>query len=445
MKYLARLKEKFLQMPLKIKMDKTLPSFIVGSTCLFLSAFIWWLSTPLQWKVNGYSIPIIGNPLSIEGFTKTFKIFSFGSISFLLCLLSIFFYTTKAFRKLLLFVGILGIMLSVYFIFKLVFLDPKSLETIIYQQNQYNNIFDFSTRFLNNVNLTQSSIVKVDTTLFSNRIKIAVMSISIGWYVTLVGSLLLTTVSRFFFQKGYKRILVISLFLFLLLIFLPYKHLILAEIYVIKANKNLSLGFSEKAAETYNKARVLNPNLSKDLSYVTNVGFADYLNRNESSAAHFFMGKIYQGAGLFRKSLSEYDEAKKDRSLNEIVSRREANLFENEGVKDYKMEKNYTAISNFMNSVKNDPFQFQSHFFLSKIYLDIYKHDQYPTYIESTFLLSLCNEKLLRADIYNLLGDSYYKALRFSEARGVYNKSLQSFHLVRRIINFNAMKGLQGL
>lgn len=83
--------------------------------------------------------------------------------------------------------------------------------------------------------------------------------------------------------------------------------------------------------------------------------------------------------------------------------------------------------------------------FLSKVYLDIHRYDQRQTDIEGLSLLALSNEKLLHADVYNILGDSYYKSLKFDKAREMYGNSRKSFDLVQRIVNYNAMKGLQGL
>jgi hypothetical protein len=57
----------------------------------------------------------------------------------------------------------------------------------------------------------------------------------------------------------------------------------------------------------------------------------------------------------------------------------------------------------------------------------------------------LCNERLSRADVYDILGDSMYKSLEPIEARDMYTKSWRSFLLLRKVINFNGMKGLQGL
>ncbi len=245
---------KLFQMPLKIKTDKALLAVIAGSVCLLLSSFIWWLSTPLQWKVNGYAIPLSGEPLSVQGFTKTFKLLSFGTISLSLFSLSILFYTIKSFRKLLFVVGMLGISLSVYFLIKFIFLEPDSLNTILYQQDQYNNIIQFSETFLINTNIAQSMQVEANFASTIDKIKYCFSFISIGFYTHLFGGLILITASRRFFQTGFKKILITALFFTTVFFIALCSNNIISEFYLLKADKHLFSGDTYKAIEYYKKA-----------------------------------------------------------------------------------------------------------------------------------------------------------------------------------------------
>lgn len=435
-----------LQIPLKIKTDKALLPVIAGSVFFLLSAFVWWLSTPLQWKITGLAIPLSGEPLSPQGFTKSLKLVSFGTISLSLFSTSILFYTIKSLRKLLFFVGLFGIVLSVYFPLKFIFIEPNSLNTILYQQGQYNNIIQFSELFLVDTNIAQSLPGEAGFSYIADKITYCFQFISIGFYTNLMGGILLLTASLRFFINGYKKILIISSMLVsLILTVVLYGHIMASEFYVIEADKQLFSGFPGKAIEFYMKAKTLNPNLDKSDEYIYKLGYANYLIRNNSSIVHFFQGRNYQHIGSFRESLNEYNTAQDDKSLKDVVSKRKANLFISEGLASYGKNENYSAISMFTDATSVDPWQIQSHFFLSKAYLDINRHNQQPSYSESVTILALCGEKLIRADTYNMLGDSYYKSRRFTDAREMYYHSRKSYNYVKKVINFNGLKGMQGL
>lgn len=418
--------------------------FILASVCFLISAFTWWLSTPLQWKINGYAISLIKEISFFHGFTKSFTPFSFGAMSFLLFFFSIFFYCIKPLRKILFLVGICGIALSTYFLLKFVFLDATGINDIQYQQDQYNNMLKFSTKYLTHSNIDQANLIKLS---FGNTIeKIAYLFhwISIGFYTNLLGSFLLIKVSRKFYQKHFGKIAIFSVILLLCLIAALSQNRIVSEMCLLKADKNLFSGSPEEAIDFYKKAQRLNPDLLLNQSYVYKLGFANYLIRKSDSSVHFFKGDNY-ASRFFEESLTEFNIAQEDPAIKKVSSREKVSLFTDAGLKDYGKGHNYTAASKFLNSKEIDSLQKQPYFFLSKLYLDIHRYDQHQTIANGLFFLTLCNERLSRADMYNMLGDSMYKSLDFTEARDMYNKSWRSFQLLRRVVNYNRMKGLQGL
>ena len=250
--------------------------------------------------------------------------------------------------------------------------------------------------------------------------------------------------SKNFYQKHFRKIVIFSVLFLLCLIAALSQKTIVSEICLLKADKNLFSGSPEEAIDYYKKASRLNPDIFLSQSYVYKLGFANYLSRKSDSSVHFFRGCNYAHS-FFKESLHEFDTAQEDSLIKKVSSREKISLFTNFGLKNYEKGYNYTAASNFLNSTEIDPLQKQPYFFLSKVYLDIHRYDQHQTLANGLFFLALCNERLSRADVYDMLGDSMYKSLEPIEARDMYNKSWRSFLLIRKVTNYNGMKGLQGL
>ena len=337
-----------------------------------------------------------------------------------------------------------GIALSIYFLLKFVFLDATGINDIQYQQDQYNNMLKFSTKYLTHSNIDQANVIKLSFGNTLEKIPYLFHWISIGFYTNLLGSFLLIKVSRKFYQKYFKTLLMLSTLFSLCLIWALSQNTIISEIYSLKADTYLFSGSPEEAIDYYKKAELLNPHLSMSSSYIYKLGFANYLMRKSDSSVHFFKGNNY-ASRFFEESLTEFNIAQEDPAIKKVSSREKVSLFTDAGLKDYGKGYNYTAASKFLNSSEIDPLQKQPYFFLSKLYLDIHRYDQHQTLANGLFSLALCNERLSRADVYDILGDSMYKSLEPIEARDMYNKSWRSFLLLRRVVNYNGMKGLQGL
>lgn len=350
-------------MNFKLRIEKTSLTILIASICLLISAFSWWLSTPLQSNISGYSIPLFGSPLSVQGFNTSFKVISFGTASILLFVLCVFFYSLKSLRKILFFVGMLGIALSMFFMLKLAFLDFEQIYVITYQQDQYNNILQFSQQFMYDTNTAQDSPTE---TIFRGPFDRFIYSfhwISIGLYANFIAGLLLTFASRRFFKGMHKKILIGLLAVYLLLALILCKNIIISEIYLVKAEKYLFSGFTSDAIESYEKAGSLNPDLIKNFSYAYQLGYAHYLNRDSSYIVHFFEGENFSRIRNFRESLSELNTSQSDKALQEVLSKEKVTIFTAAGMGFFKNKQTYAAIPMFMDSTYIDPWQSQSRFF----------------------------------------------------------------------------------
>jgi tetratricopeptide (TPR) repeat protein len=115
------------------------------------------------------------------------------------------------------------------------------------------------------------------------------------------------------------------------------------------------------------------------------------------------------------------------------------------GLNNYSAKKIYTALWYWQQALQLDPNQIQALFFLVKASLDINARDQLKTIMVAEEILEKTKDRLIKADTYVLLGDSYYKQREYAKAREMYGLSRRQYDLVKRVINFLAMKGLQGV
>jgi hypothetical protein len=399
----------------------------------------------MQWKISAYMLPIASENILRGNFAESFRLLSFGSIGFVLFLFSIILYFSPFSRKFLLFIGISAIGLCILFLLRFSILNPIWLSNISFQQEQFNNIRIFSTNIMDHSNLSQDSAIRIGYNTVFDRLFFCFHWISIGFYACLFGGIILIGSSRKYYNGKFALVCTIFTTIMLASLLALSSDAIMSEYYLNRADKVLSLGLSQEASDYLEKAKESNPNVIYTLNYFYRLGYTDYLNKIDSAAVHFFRGKNLQRAKSFQHALKEYAGAENDDSIRDVLVKEKVRLYANDGLDRYKEDQKYKAISRFIDSTLMVPQQSESHFFLSSIYLETHRYNQYPALLETQSLLSVCHEKLTRADAQNIMGDAGYKSLDFARGRDAYDKSRGSFSLIRRIVNFYGMKGLQGL
>jgi tetratricopeptide (TPR) repeat protein len=150
-------------------------------------------------------------------------------------------------------------------------------------------------------------------------------------------------------------------------------------------------------------------------------------------------------AKAFLKAVREYDAAFVLDAAWPVTQRKYVDALITVGLNDYAQKKIYAALGSWQHALRLDPSQFQAHFYATKARLDIDAREQTRAITEAHVILQKTKDKLVRADVYNMLGDIYYKQQEFVTARAMYQRSKDQFNLVKKIINFQAFRGLQGL
>lgn len=114
------------------------------------------------------------------------------------------------------------------------------------------------------------------------------------------------------------------------------------------------------------------------------------------------------------------------------------------GVKSYQRDDLAAAEQAFRTARKLRPRGFDTAFYLGMI--QVRQNPLVPEKVEAHFLpiLDALADRVLRADILATIGDAYFEAGRFGEARARYRESFRAFNLPKRI-NYRAQHGLMGM
>lgn len=419
---------------------------IAGSFLLALSGLMAWLATPLQGKIAAYAFPLMENVGLSAGLDNPFQISSFGVIVFALGILGSTLAILRWHPRLLFYLGGTGILVCLSFVWNLVFVNSGMLESLWEQNVQASSIKSFSAHLAGNAKAVATySDLATDTLL--NRMDVGRSYLSFGWYAAVIGALMML-ISSVYMQGNKSRrrdatgFAVILLAITAGLCVRPLK----AEHDRIHGDLHLARGEFQKANELYASALQWDKNLIHNPQYFHQLGAANYfLGRRERSETHIYLGDNYTSAQNLLQAIRNYEIAVSLKPDLLLARKKLVLALIALGLEDYGKGKIYTALSSWRKALDLDPNQIQAHYFLIKAFLDIHSQDQSKTRAEARMALDKIKHRLVRADIYNLLGDSYYKQRDFVMARAMYNLSREQFQLVKILINFNAMRGLQGM
>jgi tetratricopeptide (TPR) repeat protein len=416
-------------------------------SALILSSFLGWLSTPLQGDIRAYAFPLMGNiPLAI-GLTNPFKIISFGVIIFAIGILGIVFLMLRAYPRILFYLGGLAAIVCLSFILNLVFLNPEISESLLDQNRQAMEISLFSRKYLSGNAQALMPYKNPATETLLNKVVEGVHYMGYGWYAALICALIVLPISYRKYSDKAKNLDVVLLILSMLAIttVLAAKPL-KGEFYRRHGDIYLASGEINKAIDYYDSAISTDFRLQYSNSFLHNVGAALYqAKRYHRQETHLFTGDNYMSQKEFLKAFHEYEIAFTQKPELILAKRKMVDALIIMGLDNYAKGKIYTALVNWEQAVKLDHLQIAPHLFLTKALLDIHTQEQSLAIIEANAVLKKTKDKLVKADIYNLLGDIYYKQKEFVIAREMYSLSKNQYSLVKRILNFDAMKGLQGI
>jgi len=423
----------------------------MGCLVLLTSPFVPWLVTPLQGRIRGYSFPLFETIALSDGLTNPLRPFSFGALTLLLGVgvgLAVWY---RAPRRVILFLSVISLAVAIYFIGHLLFLHSEILESAAAQMKAANNIKNFSVQYLNG-NSRGIGVDKVTTDTLLDRIALGfslvdLPHLSIGWHLTILSGLLLqlSLFQKEAWRPWFLHTVWIATGLLVLMAGLASRSL-LAEHYRLQGDSFLAQGAFPKAIEQYELARGWDPHLDANPHFHYTLGAAYYhLKRLDQAEVHLYLGEYHSIRGNLPEAIHEYQQALSLKPDLDLARRSLGAVHVALGLSHFSKDLVYPAISQWQDALRHDPHQIQVHFFLAKAYFDISRRDQSPAIRENALALSLIRDQLVRSDVYNNLGDCYYRQTDFVRAREMYGRSLKEYHLVKKVINFNAYRGLQGL
>jgi tetratricopeptide (TPR) repeat protein len=160
---------------------------------------------------------------------------------------------------------------------------------------------------------------------------------------------------------------------------------------------------------------------------------------------HVYLGDNLLSVQDYQGAEAAYDRAASLAGDPALLAKKRIATRVRAGLSHYSHRRVHEAITSWSRSLEVDPGQVHSLFFLSKAHLDVDGRDQSKTIACATSVLAITAGKLIRGDTYNILGDAYYKQRDYAKAREMYRTSNEQFTMVKKIINFESMKGLQGI
>lgn len=317
--------------------------------------------------------------------------------------------------------------------------DYAFLQDIISEITQKENIKQFATNNIYAPNIIYSLEDIISLSDIGNlwddpwlRISTTIESLGGGFWIAFIGTII---VSR---KLGRKKF-VIALFLSLILS-LP--GIITA--YLLTQGRNAFLtGDYLKSAHMYNLAMKVNQSFGnrtlKELeSYYIWVGESLFHTGVENTPeVYLFLGNNLEGIGSFIRSKEMYQKSMSLPPAKKALAR----VMVEEAIDDFEEKRFGSAMERLEEAFRLYRNQFEALFYMS--YISLVLKDERLTPYYSSLLFDRCKEKILLSDSYNVLGDIYHQAEKFTDSRTMYRESIDDFDNVL-IWNYHAWKGIAG-
>jgi hypothetical protein len=425
---------------------------VLAAAMLAVSSFISWFVTPLQGDIRGLSFPLLGEVHLSDGLAFRFRLFSFGTASLFLSLITLLAYRFKLPKRTFLFLGSGAVLLSAFFIGHLFLVRAGLLESGMDQLRQAENMAGFSTTYMAGNSVVDPGWADQTTNSLTGRMKLAYFQtgfteMGIGWWWVLVSGLLLVWAAvgrpnRWAAARDWGLVFVIVIGLLAGIGWKPVR----GEQYRLLGDRLVSAGLYDASIEAYRKAAGWQPFLNENPDFVHNLGMAYFLSGQiHEPEADVFAGDNHAGRMENLEALQAYRKAFSVRPDSSLIRGKIGDLLVTMGLSDYATLNPHSAIARWRRALEVDPGRIDAHLFLGYAYFRVNKGGQAEAIRENEIALRNLANKLFVSDVYNNLGDCYYKSGDYLQARTMYTHSFLEFKLVKKVINFNAQKGLQGL
>ena len=416
----------------------------IGALLLLGGALFGWLQTPLQGVICGYAYPVFGRVGISDALGNHARVLSYG----VLCLAGVGLVVLGAARgwpvALRRHLGAALLLALLSFAVSLVTRQGLLLEAVINQAGERANIIGFASSVGGYAGVMLPSELPGTSTLL-DRALTAYDVIGYGWWFAFWGTILLlaagyvragrTRPGRFAAGWGALTLLVLAAVA---------GPAVVAEYHRVRAEGHYGRAQYAQAVEHLAAAVAWLPALRANPSVQDKIGAALYwLGDRSSPQVRIFLADNLQAQGDFDRAELELSLAVAADPDWSLARRRLAEVNAAWGVRLFRSTES-GAIPRWERALEIDDSLKQVRYYLAHAYYTLDDRDQSRALTRATQFVELVQERGVLADMYQRLGDMYFRARRDEEARQMYRLSIVMIPLVKQL-NLQAQRGLIGL
>jgi len=412
-------------------MTRTQPLFnaacLAGALLLLVSGALGWLSSPLSGWLKGYALVPFGDlPMG----PPTLRLLSFGMTASVLGAVGMVFFRVERIRRI---VGLLALTVGIGFFYHLAFLNPHWFWPLLDQNQQYQRIFTFSSKYLP-ANQGREPVFEANLNGddFGARITSSVYFLGLGWGLAMAGAVVLIATTR---RNRWAVGVLLGLFVAAVIPFLWADHL--RE----RGDAALGQGQPARAIQDYRTARRIDSYMDFNLNVHLHFGEAyDRLGRSDDADIHLYRADRLSREGRTPEAAFEYEKAIESGSdgSRRVGQAGLAWLYVLYGLQQFGQDEKEKSILLFQKAVAVDPSQIQGDYYTAKAYFDLGRYSE-AIAVNLRLLRSVGNSIIL-ANVHANLGDCYYRQREYAVAKKYYARSME----LDRYLNIRALKSLVG-
>ncbi len=173
-------------------------------------------------------------------------------------------------------------------------------------------------------------------------------------------------------------------------------------------------------------------------------GKIDSLESQDTPAARFLRADRCRAASEYAAAIDASRELLASHNDSLAFNRQAAQIYASAGLSEYNVGRLTAAADSFQQGFELDPYRLDCPYYLGLI---LARTDfAHPETARPWFrpVLNRISDRLLRADLLSSMGDLYFAAGEFAEARKYYRESLHVYDLPKEI-NYRGRRGLVGM
>ena len=420
-----------------IKINKTVLS---GWALCCIGIMLPWLKMPISGIFRSFHIPITNAPLWWNN--SKFHLLSYGIICLIITTSALGAYFIRKYK-------IAFILTTVYLLIVFFFVlhagvkDQQLIEELIDQNRYYESIVDFNTQFSRENSYSIPFYLKayipqnLEGYTILNRLRILFHFYPTGWYISLIGGVLIAVgigVNKIRGGKIYIYLSLFSIFSFIIIILLPY---LISNYHLFVADNWRAQGLHNLAIAKYDLAEKWNTALIYNNQFHINRGEAYYhLNNYENGEANYYLSHQLANNSKWKEAIEQLNLALVNDPSSLIFKKSLAQLYTRIGLNTYGMESKWIfsyrtpdmvhlAVEYWEKSLGFDKNQLHIHFYLAIAYSYVNENNKAINY--NNYILSKSKNRYVKGCTYNNLGECYNKLGLVSEAKSMFLQSWNTY------------------